>query len=135
MRNLQPTDTRELRYFGLGLAALIALLFGVIGPWSFDRILPLWPFVAGGAIALAAALLPRAIYPLHLAWMPLGRVLGWLNTRLVLGIVYFLILLPFGLFARWAGKLHYRTGFEPAAETYRIRRKAEEKATDLEKPF
>ena len=49
MRILAPGDRRELRHYGLGLALLVVLLFGLLVPWLWDRPRPLWPLAAGSS--------------------------------------------------------------------------------------
>ena len=135
MRALAPKDTKPLREFGLGLAALIVLLFGLAIPWLADRPLPVWPWWLGGGLAALALVWPRAIHPLYTAWVPVARVLGWLNTVVLLGLVFFVLVLPFGIYARLARKLHYEVGFDPDADTYKVRRETEGSVTDLRKPY
>ena len=135
MRPLAPTDSKPLREFGLGLAGLIALVFGVIIPWLADRPWPAWPWWLAGGLAALALVWPRGIHPLYVAWVPVARVLGWLNTVVLLGFVFFALVLPFGIYARLARKLHYEVGFDPDAPTYKVRRESGGAVTDLRKPY
>lgn len=68
-----------------------------------------------------------------------GRALllrvAWLNNWLLLTIVFVLLVVPYGLIARWRRRLRYVTGFDRATPTYRIRRTAKESAIHLERPF
>ncbi len=90
---------RQFGYLFAGVFALVAF-------W------PLWPPAApdpwwlGGAGAwLAAAwLAPGWLRPLYKVWMAFGHVLGWINTRILLGAVFFLLVTPIGLLLRLAGK-------------------------------
>ena len=135
MQPLAPTDSQPLRQFGLGLAALIALVFGLAIPWLAGTPLPVWPWWLGAALAALALVWPRGVHPIYTAWVPVARVLGWLNTIVLLGLVFFALLLPFGLYARIARKLHYEVGFDPEGKTYKVRREAAGPVTDLRKPY
>jgi hypothetical protein len=135
MRPLAPTDTKPLRQFGLGLAGLIVALFGLAIPWLADEPLPVWPWWLGGALAALALAWPRGIHPIYTAWLPLARVLGWVNNWMLLGFVFFVVLLPFGVYARFARKLHYQVGFDREAATYKVRRESDGPVTDLKKPY
>ena len=42
-----------MRQFGLGLAGLVVLLFGLVVPWLADEPLPVWPWWLGGGLAVA----------------------------------------------------------------------------------
>ncbi len=90
------------RRFGLGTAAVLV----TIGGFFVFRGGRAWPagFVVAGLLTAAAALaVPRLLLPLCRAWMGLARALGWLNTRLLLTLVFFLMITPIGLLMRVFG--------------------------------
>lgn len=134
MRILAPGDRRELRHYGLGLALLVVLLFGLLVPWLWDHPRPAWPLAAGGLLALLALAWPPAIYPVYRLLLPVARVLGTVNTWLLLGVVFFGILLPVGWALRRTGRLQYETRFDPDAASYRIE-VPPDRPVRLEEPF
>jgi hypothetical protein len=60
------------------------------------------PFILGpGIILLITTLIfPKGLGPLYSGWMALSNLLGWVMTRVVLFISYFLVLTPLGLAQR-----------------------------------
>ncbi len=59
----------------------------------------------GGALLLLLALAaPRATVPLHNAWMRFAAVLGWINSRLLLSLMYYGVMTPLGFMLRIAGR-------------------------------
>jgi hypothetical protein len=134
MRILTAHDRRELRHFGLGLAVLLVLIFWGLLPWLWGYERPAWPLAAGAVVAAAALGWPLAIYPLYRALLPVSRVIGFVNTWLLLGAVFFGILLPVGWVLRRLGRLQYHTRFDPQASSYRIE-VAPDHAVRLEEPF
>ena len=54
--------------------------------------------------------------------MALGEALGWINTRIILGLVYYGLVTPMGVMMRLLGRDPMRRRFEPAANTYRVPR-------------
>jgi len=134
VRVLTRHDTRELREFGLGLALLLVLLFWALLPWLGDRPRPAWPLVTGGVIAALALAWPAAVHPVYRLLLPIARVLGIVNTWLLLGAVFFGILLPVGWVLRRLGRLQYVTRFDPGAASYRIE-VPKDHAVRLEEPF
>ncbi len=93
------------------------------------------PVFAGLALALLALPLvsPKAAARLAALWLRFAEVLGLINTRLLLGAVYFLLLTPLALLFRL---LHGGSAkADPAATTYFEERKHLFAAADLEKPW
>ena len=134
MRIFTPSDRKDLRHYGLGLALLVVLVFWGLLPWLGDRPRPVWPLGVGGALAALALAWPLAVYPVYRALLPVARVLGVVNTWLLLGAVFFGILLPVGWVLRRIGRLQYRVGFDPEAASYRVDVEPD-RAVRLEEPF
>ena len=89
-------DKKELRQFGLVFASGIALIFGLFLPWLFEHPWPLWPWIVAGVFTVTALLLPQALRPVFWLWMKFGHVLGWINTRIILGITFLLLFITGG---------------------------------------
>lgn len=50
-----------------------------------------------GGFFLSAFLLPAVLKPVYIFWMKLAFVLSWINTRLILIIMFYLVFTPIGL--------------------------------------
>ena len=97
---LSPT---ELRRFGLTVALPFGLL-AAVGAWRGHTIFPVL-FASLGAILGGFALLaPGVLAPVEKFWMGAAHVLGWFNTRLIMGVVYFLVMTPTGIIMRLVGR-------------------------------
>ena len=57
----------------------------------------------GSGLVLPALLAPRLLAPVERAWMRFADVVGRINTRIVLTVVYALVLTPIGLVRRAFG--------------------------------
>lgn len=110
------TSRRELRKFGITFFVIL----GVIAAYLWYRQSGFWPWCAGaGVLFLAAGLLiPHLIRPIFTLWMRLAFVLAWINTRLVLGVFFYLILTPTGLLMRLFGKALLDVSFDRAGVSY-----------------
>lgn len=138
MRHIDRRDHTALRHFGLALAFMVALVFGWVGPWLLGRARPMWPFTVGGMLAGLAVAWPAAVYPVYRLLRPPLALLAAVNNWVLLGIFYFLLLWPYGVYARLAKRLHFVTGFDPDARSYRIPRAdsgRRDGPTDLDQPF
>ena len=70
------------------------------------------------AFLLLAAITPRALKPIQTIWMTLATVLGWVMTRLLLMIVFFIGITPIAFIARVVGKRFLDLKYEPDRESY-----------------
>jgi saxitoxin biosynthesis operon SxtJ-like protein len=116
------TDKVQLRRFGL----IVGGIFGAIGIWPVvvrGQSARLWMVGLALALVVPALLAPRVLAPAHRAWMALGDALGWINTRLVLGLIFFGVVTPTGLVLRLTGRDPMRRAFEPNTVSYRVLRK------------
>lgn len=117
----QTANTKDLRSFGL----LVGAVFSIIGVWPilfWGEPLRLWAVGTGGLLIFLGGILPRALAPIHKGWMWIGHVLGWINTRILLGIVFYGLITPIGMVFRLMGKNTIREGFSEACPTYRVLR-------------
>ncbi len=91
-------DKKSLRKFGItmGIAFLVITLLMLIRHRH--------SFVPASIISALffffAFLLPLALKPLYIFWMKLALVLGWINTRIILIIIFYLLFTPVGLIMR-----------------------------------
>lgn len=116
----QPT-TKDLRQFGL----LVGGVFAVIGLWPivFRSEPPrLWAVILGSLLMVLGAVVPQSLKQVHGGWMKIGHVLGSINTRIILGIIYYLLITPMGLVMRLMGKDSMHRVLARDADTYRILR-------------
>jgi hypothetical protein len=108
----------RLRKFGLTLGAIfstLALLFF----WRHRLHVPFYiSVVAGPLLLVAAAVAPRALAPVDRAWSALAKGLGFVNTRILLAVVYFLVFAPIALVLRLAGKDPLERRRDPRRSTY-----------------
>ncbi len=113
------TEIKELRSFGVLVGGIIAGVFGILIPLLRGGALNLAFYATGSLLILAALGAPGMLRPLHAAWMKLGHILGWINTRIILTFFFFCILLPAGIIMRLAGKDPMNRKFDPEARSYR----------------
>ena len=97
-------NNQELRNFGFISGAFVAILFGLLLPWLLVHSIPLWPWIVTAILSSSALLLPSLLAPVYKGWMRVGNALGWINTRIILWVVFHFLLLPIGLLMRLFGK-------------------------------
>jgi hypothetical protein len=115
----EEREPQQLRSFGL----LVGSIFAVIGLWPVlwhrddGR---LWALVLAGGLIVPALVYPRSLTFAYGVWMTLGNVWGWINTRIVLGGIFYGLFTPIGLVRRLRGQDSMRCRWEPEADTYRV---------------
>jgi hypothetical protein len=112
-------DRSQLRSFGL----IVGGIFSAIGLWPAvvrgGEVRP-WAVGLGLVLILPALVAPRVLAHPYRAWMALGAALGWVNTRIVLGLIFFGLITPMGFVLRKTRRDPMRRGFEPGLATYRV---------------
>ena len=113
--------SKQLRSFGL----IVGGIFAAIGVWPF--ILrnedPLWwAVILAVCLLVPAVALPNGLFWPYKGWMAVGNVLGWINTRIILGVVFYGVITPIGLIRMWLGKDPMGRHVSPDLNSYRIPR-------------
>ena len=108
------------RSFGLVFAGFFAIL-AALSLWRHSQgwhyTLPL------AAIFLVVALTyPRVLGPLNRLWLKFGLLLYKVMNPIVLGLLFFVTIMPIGLVMRAMGKDFLRLKRDPDAKTYWIAR-------------
>ena len=118
--------TKELRQFGVTIAAALCL----IGGWLWWKESPWYGYLVAAAAALLAAalLMPRLLKPFQRCWMVLGLCMGLVVSSVLMTVLFYLVVMPLGLLMRLRGRDPLKRSFERDAESYWIRR--QEGATD-----
>lgn len=132
MVKLKPT-TKQLREFGYLIGCGFPLLLGWLLPALHGHGFRFWTlWIALPALGLglfAPALLSRP----YRAWMALGHALGWVNSHVILGLVFVLVLQPIALLMRSFGHDPLRRKRSAALATYREDRRSA--SSDLTRIF
>lgn len=99
MKGTSTESESSLRRFGL----TVGFGLGVVAAISRYRGHAAAPLVLAGLAAvllLLAVIMPRSLEGVKKAWLGLGSVLGWVNTRIILTCLYVLVVSPVGLMMR-----------------------------------
>jgi hypothetical protein len=118
MEHIEVTK-KTLRQFGL----MVGGIFLLIGLWPFvwrQEAVRIWVAVPGALLAAAGLMMPGVLKHVYQGWMWVGHVMGWVNTRIILGILFYGVVTPMGLVMKLTGRDPMRRAFEPDAQTYRV---------------
>lgn len=127
-------DRKGLRSFGLTTGAIVAVLFGLFFPWLLEFKIPLWPWIILVVLGGWALIAPDSLKPVYRGWMRFGLMLSKITTPIIMGLVFFVLILPFGVVLKILGKDPMRRRFDATAGSYRIESDKPTKE-NLENPF
>jgi Saxitoxin biosynthesis operon protein SxtJ len=112
---------KQLRSFGFTVGGIFALI--ALWPLIIRAEDPRWwAVVVAGCLLVPAAVFPKSLTWVYKGWMALGHVLGWINTRIILGFIFYFIVTPIGVFRRWLGKDPMGKKLRPDLDSYRVSR-------------
>jgi len=92
-------SVRRLRRFGLTVAVGFTLLGG-LSWWRDHTIAPRVFWILAALLAVPAAVAPALLGPVERGWLTLGGWLAWVNTRIILTGVFYLVVTPVGVVMR-----------------------------------
>ena len=113
---------KQLREFGLLIGFVFPILIGWLLPSIFGHQFRIWTLWIGGLGLLIGLTAPRLLYYPYKGWMILGHVLGWINSYIILGVVFIFVLQPIAYIMRLTGYDPLRTK-RKEGKTYREVRK------------
>jgi len=116
------TPTKQLRSFGL----LVGGIFATISLWPVllhGRDLRSWAVVLAGLLMIPALVYPKSLELIYRGWMAVGQILGWINTKIILSVIFFGLVTPLGLVRRLLAGDPMGRRFRSDIDTYRVIRK------------
>ena len=94
---------KQLREFGLLIGFGMPIIIGWIFPYFSGNLFHSWTLWIGVMSLLLSIVKPSLLFYPYKGWMAFGHALGWINSRIVLGLVFILILQPIAYFMRAIG--------------------------------
>lgn len=71
-------------------------------------------------VALVTLIIPKVGKAIEWLWYKIATVLGWFNTRVLLGLLFYAFLFPIALLARAFGKVNLKLN-KPTGSVFTIR--------------
>jgi len=124
----------SLRKFGLlvgGILIALSLWFIFRDKWETVRLILL---VIGSFLLLAGLFFPFVLKGLYKIWMGLAFAIGWVVSRILIAILFYLVVTPAGFVARLTGKKFLDVDMRKKKDSYWIP-KSSEKKNNYEKMY
>ena len=113
-------DPQDLRKFSWTVGGAI-LLFGALLAWRDVSWYP-WLLWIGGVLAGVGSVAPVLVRPFFWAWMSFAIALGFVMTRVILTVFFFVVLTPVGLFFKLIGRDALHRKIDRGAATYWLKK-------------
>ena len=107
MENHIPKKT--LRQFGFLICFTFPFLIGWFLPLLGGHPFRVWTLFISMPAGILGILRPGLLLYPYRAWMKLGHILGWVNSRIILGLVFLIVLIPISLVMKSIGHDPLRT--------------------------
>jgi len=117
---------KEVRKFAITLAIILTIVGG-LQFWRGRVSVFISLISITVSLLILAVWIPVALRPLFFLFTKVSRAIGWFNTRLLLGITYYILFTPIGLFMRLLGKDLIQRKIDQKLKTYWI---AKEEVSD-----
>ena len=126
-----PVKISSNRSFGF----LFFVVFFVISLWPLKSQgdLRLWAFILSLVFLVLGVLNSKFLTPLNKLWFKFGILLGSIVSPIVMGMVYFIVVTPTGIFMRLLGKDLLKTSKEKHTSTYWMKRNKQQ--SSMKKQF
>lgn len=108
---------KQLRTFGIALSIFLGGI-GLIHFLKGHTPQNLWFWGASGVILLTTLLVPILIKPIYRVAIFIAHILGWINTRLILGLIFYLLFTPISIIMKIIGHDPLNRKFDKEAKSY-----------------
>ena len=88
---------KQLREFGFLIGIGFPIFIGWLIPAISGHLFKTWSLWVGIPSLLLGIIKPSLLFYPYKGWMILGLILGWINSRIILGLIFLLVLQPIAL--------------------------------------
>ena len=128
------SDKKELKKFALTIGIVLLIISAAMFYYSSE--LRFYFGIAGIIVIVSGYLFPKILLPFQKLWMGLALVLGFVMSRLILTLLFYLVITPIGIIARLAKKDFLDLSLKKSKESYwNYREQKEYNKIDSERQF
>ena len=133
IKNINSTQ-KELKKFGYSVGGVL-LIIGIVSYFLGGKFSIYFTSI-GLFLAVLGLSLPEVLLPLQKLWMAFDVILGFIMTRVILSILFYIVITPIGFVARIFGKDFLDEKIDKTKSSYwNYREKKEYDKTSTEQQF
>ena len=106
----------DLRKFGITIGVILLIIAGFLFWKEKESFQILLTF--GVIIFFLGIAIPFILKPIYWVWMIFSTILGWIMTRVILSLIFYIIFTPIGLILRLFGKQFLEFNWDHSQQSY-----------------
>jgi len=123
----------DLRKFGVTIGIVLLVIAGFLF-WKEKE--SFWLLLIGITLITIGLVIPVVLKPVYWAWMVFAAIIGWIMTRVILSVLFYIVFTLIGLISRMLGKQFLELKWDKSKSTYWNYRQTQEfKGEDYERQF
>ena len=110
------SEKSDLRKFGIIIGVILLVIAG-FSLWKEKESFQIF-LTIGAVLCVFSVVIPVILKPIYWMWMIFATILGWIMTRVILSILFYVIITPIGLISRLFGKQFLELKWNEKNSTY-----------------
>ena len=110
------SEKSDLRKFGITIGVILLIIAGFLFWKEKESFQILLTF--GVTLCILGIAIPFILKPIYWVWMIFATILGWIMTRVILSLLFYIIFTPIGLILRFFGKQFLELRWDKSKESY-----------------
>ena len=110
------SEKSDLRKFGITIGVILLIIAGFLFWKEKESFQTLLTF--GITSCILGIAVPFILKPIYWVWMIFATILGWIMTRVILSLLFYIIVTPIGLIPRFFGKQFLELRWDKSKESY-----------------
>ena len=110
------SEKSDLRKFGITIGVILFIIAGFLF-WKEKESFQIL-FTFGLTFCILGIVIPFILKPIYWVWMIFATILGWIMTRVILSLLFYIIVTPIGLISRLFGKQFLELRWDKSKESY-----------------
>ena len=110
------SEKSDLRKFGITIGVILLIIAGFLFWKEKESFQILLTF--GVTLCILGIVIPFILKPIYWVWIIFATILGWIMTRVILSLLFYIIVTPIGLIPRFFGKQFLELRWDKSKESY-----------------
>ena len=133
IKNIKSEKT-DLKKFGLSVGLVLLAISMLL--FYYENLIYVYLSIISGILILAGLFFPKILFPIQKLWMGLSVILGFVMSRVIISLLFFLMITPLSIMAKMFKKDFLEKKIDRSKSSYWITRERKEyNQIDSERQF